>query len=471
VGQTRIGRYEVESELGRGSMGVVYLARDPDLERLVAVKTILLPPGLGTEQRTEFAERFQREAKLAGGLTHPGIVTIYEYDRGVERDAPYMVMEYVPGRSLEEIFRSEGRLPVDQAFAIVSHLATALEAAHAAGIVHRDIKPANILLRKGDSAAKITDFGVARFHDSSLTRAGGCIGSPAYMAPEQFRGGPVDARADLFALAVVLYEAITGTRPFRGEDPLTIASSVLHDEPVPVSAAADWVSPSFDRFFSRALAKDPADRFPDAATFRRELDRAWRLASADGEEPPRPGKQGRLVLPVAGGSVALVALALTFWLHAGSRHESPDDGVLVERTSGNTAAPPTAPVAEPRAGRVAVAPDVPPAKLVVDTRSGIKDGRLTLSVDGRVVYRRELAWQGKGWKRAMARTVGQGREKHEDEIELAPGRHEIAARVDVGKDSPPFERTIVVELEPDARKTLRIVAGKTFGRDLTLALE
>jgi serine/threonine-protein kinase len=489
----RIGRYEVETELGRGSMGVVYLARDPDLERLVAVKTILLPHGLVDAQRQEFEERFLREARAAGGLTHPGIVTIYEYDRGAGRDAPYMVMEYIPGRSLEQILRTEGALAPDTAFAIVDHLAAALEAAHRAGVVHRDIKPANILLRKTDDAVKITDFGIARLHDSSLTRAGGSIGSPAYMAPEQFRGGHVDARADLFALAVVLYEALSGRRPFPGEDPLTIAASVVHDVPPPISSLTDAVSPAFDRFFERALAKDPSDRFPDAETFRRELDRARRTGGAAARppvEPPIP--RGRRLVPIVAGAAVLAALVIAFVLSVSALVGGPTEpnasDAAVRGVAASSASHPSVsarlPREEPARPRSATtagvatsasspAPSaVPRARIVVDTRSGIKDGRLTLSVDGREVYRRDLEWQGGGFKRAMARTVGHVRERHEQEIEIPAGRHEIVARVDVASGTDPLvSDPLVVDLDPSATRTLRVVAGRTFGPKLKLALE
>ncbi len=168
----KIGRYEVESEIGRGAMGVVYLAHDPRLRRRVAVKTYALPHGLSPDEKTEFHERFLREAQAAAGLSHPAIVTVYDADEDPDRNTPYIAMEYVPGRSLREILETEGTFELDRVLAMVAVLAEALQIAHEAGVVHRDIKPANLLVRESDGAIKIADFGVAKLSSSTLTQSG-----------------------------------------------------------------------------------------------------------------------------------------------------------------------------------------------------------------------------------------------------------------------------------------------------------
>src|SRR5262245_20367432 len=274
-----IGRYEIEREIGRGSVGIVYLAHDPHVRRRVALKTFLLPPGLTAEQEREYSERFLREAQAAGALSHPSIVTIFDADTDPERGLPFIVMEYVEGGSLRELMVRERRLDPDRALAMVSAVADALSVAHAEGIVHRDIKPANVLLRARTGQAKIVDFGVARMSTSELTGAGDVFGSPAYMSPEQFRGQPVDARSDLFSLATILYQTLCGERPFAGDDMSSLAYSVVHAPAPSITARLAGFPREADRFFETALAKEPADRFPDAGAFREAVEELRRILS------------------------------------------------------------------------------------------------------------------------------------------------------------------------------------------------
>ena len=185
----KIGRYEIEREIGRGAMGVVYLAQDPHLHRQVAVKTYSLPEGISEEMARQFHERFLREARAAASLSHPGIVTVYDAGEDPDRRLPYIAMEYVPGQTLKQRLEKGGPLNPTRVFAFGAVLADALNLAHRAGVVHRDIKPANILIREGDGAVKIVDFGVARLKTSDLTQTGASLGSPSYMSPEQIRGG------------------------------------------------------------------------------------------------------------------------------------------------------------------------------------------------------------------------------------------------------------------------------------------
>ncbi|MGH9868441.1 MAG: protein kinase domain-containing protein [Candidatus Polarisedimenticolia bacterium] len=263
-----IGRYEIQKEIGRGAMGVVYLAHDPHLQRQVAVKTYTLPDGISAALAVEFHQRFLREARAAASLSHPGIVTVFDAGEDPVLKVPFIAMEYVPGQSLKQRLDQGDLLDPSWVARCGGILADALHVAHQAGIVHRDIKPANILIRDGDGAPKLADFGVARLTTSDLTRSGSAVGSPGYMSPEQIRGGALDGRSDLFSLAVVLYEALCGRRPFHGDDMVSLAYSIIHDTQIPLSRQLRDCPAGLDEFFDRALSKDPDKRFSDGTTFR-----------------------------------------------------------------------------------------------------------------------------------------------------------------------------------------------------------
>ena len=279
-----IGRYQIERELGRGAMGVVYLATDPQLHRQVAVKTCSLPDGISEEQAALFHERFLREARAAASLSHPGIVTVYDAGEDEARGIPYIAMEYVAGRTLRQRLETGERLDPAWVLSFGAGLADALHQAHRAGIVHRDIKPANILIRDGDGAVKLADFGVARLKASDLTQSGVPLGSPGYMSPEQVKGGELDGRSDLFSLAVVLYESLCGRRPFRGDELVSLAYSIAHETHVPLARQMENCPAGLDRFFDRALAKEPGERFPDGAAFRKALQEAGPEVASDRAE-------------------------------------------------------------------------------------------------------------------------------------------------------------------------------------------
>ena len=280
----KIGRYVLESEIGRGAMGVVYLARDPRLNRQVAVKTYSLPKGLDDERLREYHARFLREAQAAASLSHPGIVVVYDADDDRKLGLPFIAMEYVPGKSLRQLLEKGGRIAPRWAFRMGTVLSDALRVAHEAGIIHRDIKPANVLLRTPDGAAKIADFGVARLSTSDLTSTGAALGSPAYMSPEQIRGGEVDGRSDLFSLATLLYEALCGKRPFTGDDLASLTYSIAHEMPIPISRRARDLPPGLDEFFEQALAKNPDHRFADGGAFGAALEEIARYQSSGRQE-------------------------------------------------------------------------------------------------------------------------------------------------------------------------------------------
>ena len=257
----RFGRYEILSELGRGAMGIVYKARDPKINRVVAVKTISLA-GQNPEDEQEYRERFLREAEAAGQLSHPGIVTIFDVGEEPETRSPYIVMEFVAGQSLDKLLLSRGdrKLPVETSVQIALELAEALDCAHGQGVVHRDLKPANILVAE-DGHVKIADFGIAKLNLANATLAGRSLGTPAYMSPEQLNGGDVDGRSDLFSLGVVLYTILTGYRPFQGNSAMTVAFKVVNRDPIPATILDTELPPGLDYIISRAIAKDPSVRY------------------------------------------------------------------------------------------------------------------------------------------------------------------------------------------------------------------
>ena len=262
----RFGRYLVESELGRGAMGVVYRALDPVLDRTVAVKTIAL--SADPEERERSEARFYQEAKAAGGLNHPAIITIH--DVGREGGMVWMAMELLDGTELRDLLASE-RVSVARALDIVAQVADALAYAHERGVVHRDIKPANIMLLRGGQV-KLMDFGIARLWISDVkTQTGMLLGSPKYMSPEQAVGDPIDQRSDIFSLGVVLYEMLAGRPAFIGRDVTQLLYNVATSTPPAASTLNKAVPEMLDLVIAKALAKDPAARYRDAREMHADL--------------------------------------------------------------------------------------------------------------------------------------------------------------------------------------------------------
>jgi eukaryotic-like serine/threonine-protein kinase len=254
----RLGKYEILQTLGSGAMGVVYLAYDAVIERKVAVKTIRKEI-LGQEASSEVAARFRREAMAAGRLTHPGIVAVYDY--GEDESVAYIVMEYAPGQDLGR-YAASRNLSLSEVGGLMTQLLDALGFAHAAGVVHRDVKPGNILVGE---RLKITDFGIARVADSSLTQTGVAMGTPAYMAPELYMGIAIDYRVDLFAAGVVLYELLTKTLPFDGNSLEELSYKICHTEPTLATLVRPDLPRGVDAVLAKALAKSSAARFASAA--------------------------------------------------------------------------------------------------------------------------------------------------------------------------------------------------------------
>jgi serine/threonine protein kinase len=275
----QLGRYEVISELGQGAMGVVYKARDPLIDRVVAIKTINL--GLAQEEKEEYEARFYQEARAAGRLNHPNIVTIY--DVGKSGDIAYIAMEFLQGCELRDLLREKGKLPVGQVLDIVAQVASGLAYAHEHGIVHRDIKPSNIMVIR-DGHVKITDFGIARMASSAVrTQTGMVLGSPKYMSPEQVLGKVIDQRSDIFSLGVMLYEMLSGIAPFAGENVNAIMFQTLNTVPVAPGKLNAYVPDMLNFIVAKALAKGVDDRYQNARDFSIDL-RACRETLPDEAE-------------------------------------------------------------------------------------------------------------------------------------------------------------------------------------------
>jgi eukaryotic-like serine/threonine-protein kinase len=272
-----IGRYRVESVLGRGAMGVIYRGYDPEIDRPVAIKLIRADL-LGGADRDNYILRFRREAQAAGRCVHPNIVAVYDF--GLHDGNPFFAMEFVDGSSLKEARERGLSFRPDEAVSVILQVLDALVAAHRMGVVHRDIKPANILL-VGGTLVKVTDFGISRIDRSDLTDVGMMIGTPSYMSPEQCRGLPIDPRSDLFSTGIVLYELLAGERPFAAPEPTAVVQRLLNEEPPDIRAINPAVGRALKSVLDRALAKAPADRYPSAADMAAALRALPASASAD----------------------------------------------------------------------------------------------------------------------------------------------------------------------------------------------
>jgi serine/threonine protein kinase len=309
---TKLGRYEITDEIGKGAMGVVYLARDPLIGRLVALKTFRIGYSVRDSEMEQFRIRFMREAQSAGILTHPNIVTIHDVVEASEEGLAFIAMEYVRGTNLKLLLQGDQPLSLSFVLDAIAQVGDALDYAHSNRVVHRDVKPANILITT-DNKVKITDFGIARLDSSNLTQEGQLLGTPNYMAPEQIQGKEVDHRADLFSLGVVLYEMVTRHKPFSGENLTVVSHRIVYDHFTPPQEFVKDLAPGLEPILIRALEKDPARRYQRA---RDMVDDLRRLVEANQQRgdlnetqslsstmalppalPPLPG--GRTVAPAA----------------------------------------------------------------------------------------------------------------------------------------------------------------------------
>lgn len=263
-----VGRYEILEELGQGAMGIVYKAKDPKINRLIAIKTIRFSDEFEPEKIREIKERFMREAEIAGKLAHPAIVAVY--DVGEDYELTYIAMEYLEGDSLQRFCRKGSLLPLRKALYVISETALALDFAHKQGVIHRDIKPANIMLLK-TGPIKVTDFGIAKAVSSSQTKSGIVLGTPNYMSPEQINGQSIDGRSDIFSLGVVFFELLTGQLPFHGKNLTNLFYQITQGKHPSPQEINPKVPRTVEQILNKALAKDPAKRFSTGADLARYL--------------------------------------------------------------------------------------------------------------------------------------------------------------------------------------------------------
>src|SRR5262245_36806272 len=304
-----VGRYEITGELGRGAMGVVYKALDPTIGRTVALKTMRLDVhGLDAQ---EMVRRFQNEARAAGVLNHPNIVTIY--DAGEEDGIFYIAMEFIVGTTLHELLVEKHVLPTDEVVQLARQICRGLDYAHSNGIIHRDVKPANIMIT-ANGTVKIMDFGIAK-SGGQVTNTGQVLGTPNYMAPEQVKGRPLDGRSDLFSLGVILYEMLTGEKPFVGQNVTTIIYKIVNETQIAPRDLDTTIHPGLSAIVARLLAKSPDERYQSGADLIHDLEH-YKLAGTALHAtmttalPPAAPHEKTLVLPmrvVAGSAVRVAA--------------------------------------------------------------------------------------------------------------------------------------------------------------------
>jgi serine/threonine-protein kinase len=259
VEKPMLGRYQVEKELGKGAMGVVYLGKDPKIGRVVAIKTMALAQEFEPDELQDVKERFFREAETAGRLNHPFIVTIF--DAGEEHDLAYIAMEFLKGKDLVPYTKPDNLLPIERATSIHARVAEALAYAHRQNVVHRDIKPANMMYEPESDTVKVTDFGIARITDSSRTKTGMVLGTPSYMSPEQLSGQKIDGRSDLFSLAVSLYQMVSGRLPFVGDSMAQLMFKIANEETPDIRLINDKIPDELVRIIHKGMSKDIEKRY------------------------------------------------------------------------------------------------------------------------------------------------------------------------------------------------------------------
>ena len=343
---TKAGRYEITGELGRGAMGVVYKAMDPVIGRTVAVKTIRLSEEGTGLSRPELLTRFQTEARAAGLLTHPNIVVVF--DAGEEDGLYYITMELVEGKSLQALLDSGHAFPLPRTLRIMEQTCSALQFAHERNVVHRDIKPANLMLT-ADDTVKVTDFGTAKILQfGTVQQTAHVMGTPSYMSPEQVKGRAVDGRSDIFSLGVMLYEMVTGEKPFPGQNITTVIYKIVNEEPVPPRQIDPSIHPGISAVVMRALEKEPEQRYQNCREMLEDLRKYRTLA---------PGGNSQSTMAMGGGSPGATLVSGNT---AGRGFTSEDQTVIATARSLNAraSAPGQTPVVR-RTGTIAHAPEVP----------------------------------------------------------------------------------------------------------------
>ena len=280
-----LGRYQVEKELGKGAMGVVYLGRDPKINRVVAIKTMALSQEFEEDELKDVKERFFREAETAGRLNHPNIVTIF--DAGEEHDLAYIAMEFLKGKDLVPYTKPGNLMPLAKVMDVAARVADALYYAHQNSVVHRDIKPANIMYEPESDSVKVTDFGIARITDSSKTKTGMVLGTPSYMSPEQLAGKKIDGRSDLFSLGVMLFQMASGKLPFEGDSMAQLMFKIANEAHPNIREHNPQVPECLAMIIDRALAKDNAQRYQTGAEMALDLRACMGSSTGGGGTSPQ----------------------------------------------------------------------------------------------------------------------------------------------------------------------------------------
>jgi eukaryotic-like serine/threonine-protein kinase len=457
-----LGRYQIERELGRGMMGIVYSATDPDLGRRVALKTIQIGFAIPEGDRAAFEERFKREARAAAVLSHPGIVVVHDVGEDPATRTPYIALEYMEGKTLAEHIAGGAPMEWRRAARLVAQLAEALHHAHSKKIIHRDIKPANIMVLDSGQA-KVMDFGIARLESSTLTTTGEFFGTPAYMSPEQAKGDSIDPRTDLFSLGCVLHQLLTGKKPFDGATLPAILMRVMQETPAPPSREQPGLPPALDLVVARALAKDREGRYADGRSMAEDLEDviagrpprharatdpghatsrlATVLSAAAGTSVIRPqgssGRRRRRLVFLGLGAAALVAagFAVAF--------------VLPWR------GPPAALPASTTAPLL-------PGQLEITVRHSLKTGVLKVWVDDKLVLEEGL--EGRVSKKILSYKEHKGTLK--ETLDVAAGERTV--RIQVEGDGFAGSRRIKGTFTSGATRRLYAEISGLFKKDLKL---
>ena len=511
------GRYEILSELGRGSMGVVYQARDPKIDRIVAIKTLSL--GQEDDDEAEFRMRFILEAQAAGRLSHPGIVTVYDVAEDTETHAPYIVMEYVAGQTLKKLLApGYAKVPLETALRLAQEVAEALAYAHARGVVHRDIKPANIMITE-DEHAKIMDFGVAKLDLSQRTQSGVLMGTPAYMSPEQLTGHSVDGRSDIFSLGVVLYTMLVGHRPFQGNGISTIGFKVVNNNPLPLTTINPALPPEIDSIVSRAIAKELDKRYQSGSDLANDLANLRQQLRDGNQDAPDPGlltvtssKASQSSVSAAQktqpynsatkatnppvqaarqgiskqkfyaiAAIALVAIASVI---AFGRHRLKPVTLRAESAAPPFTSAPKQTATVPTSKPIATQSQVTDAdensstvslkksavvaqsdtNLRIDVEHPFSSGKVSVWVDGKLKYTEALHGEAKKKLIVFRKTEGHTYDK----IQVPSGKHSIRVRVQSTEQYYDLTNSITASLPENATQTLSVRCEK---EEVKLALE
>jgi serine/threonine protein kinase len=436
-----LGRYEIQDEIGRGMMGVVYRALDPALSRTIALKVVRLAFSIPEDQRDVFEKRFLAEARAAAALAHPGIVVVHDVGRDPDTGTLFIALEFLEGRTLAELTSGNAAMPWREALRVTARIAEALDHAHSQGIVHRDVKPANIMLLPAGEP-KIMDFGIAKIPASQLTSAGEFLGTPTYMSPEQAKGAALDGRSDLFSLGSVLFLLLTGRRAFDAPNVPAILSKVVSETPPAPSSLVEGLPKAVDDLVCRALAKDPADRYPTGRAFSEDI--------ADILEG-RPPRHSRVVQPMPRqeaaprsarwGRRAVIALSILGVLSA---------LFLLRKPSA------LAPLEQPAA--------VPPAHLEVGLEYSFRAGHLLVFVDDNQVLDEPL--ESHVVRKVFSLRFRKGLFKKT--IDVAPGDHVV--KVQLEADGETLSRKIHGTLQSGATRHLEINLGGILKKELEVGL-